>query len=150
MREIKFRAWDKAAKKFRGLNGVQDLFSLRCDGYCHEDYILNQYTGMKDKNGVEIYEGDILACKFHPMWYERISWQGEHDAICEVYWDYCGFGLKIYGAEDKRFSSITLILDEEDDNRDLLVRMENSESSIIGNIYQNPELVAAMKLREQP
>ena len=59
MREIKFRAWDKSCNKMRGINGIQDCFSLRSDGICNEDYILMQYTGLKDKNGKEIYEGDV-------------------------------------------------------------------------------------------
>jgi uncharacterized phage protein (TIGR01671 family) len=62
-REIKFRAWDKSCNKMRGISGLQDCFSLRSDGVCNEDYILLQYTGLKDKNGKEIYEGDILKSK---------------------------------------------------------------------------------------
>ena len=60
-REIKFRAWDKSCNKMRGISGLQDCFSLRSDGICNEDYILLQYTGLHDKNGKEIYEGDILC-----------------------------------------------------------------------------------------
>ena len=66
MREIKFRAWEKpdTAVNFKGAmhqvvpNQLNSFFDFSLER--PDEYVLMQYTGLKDKNGVEIYEGDVV------------------------------------------------------------------------------------------
>lgn len=64
MREIKFRLWDDKLKKFdydfRITSKGKEIKYIQYQGDNYYDCELMQYTGLKDKNGKEIYEGDIV------------------------------------------------------------------------------------------
>lgn len=119
-REIKFRAWDKEAKKFLH---EQDVFSpdtvpvipsgitFKLKSTC---VVFLQYTGLKDDDGIEIYEGDYLTGRKNPILVE-------------------------YHAPEFRFTY------RNPDKDNWLTHLvcgwgDISKVKVIGNIFQNPEL----------
>ncbi|CAF1772701.1 hypothetical protein NRS6084_03906 [Bacillus subtilis] len=138
MREIKFRAWNK--EKSIMVYEDEDNSSAYWDGVCLSDieminarlkysstYIWMQYTGLKDRNGREIYEGDIL----------QISNKENKDYHMEVLWTGQGFGYTIIRNETKRSGYIVGHHSERGLN------FYNGASEVIGNIYEDPELLEA-------
>ena len=123
MREIKFRAWNTKLEKWiddidLSMDGVVVLNTAQTFGgaYGHEP-ILMQYTGLKDKNGKEIYEGDIVKSYMciKPIVVEYKIYQSDSCCVCgEDHINFAGF----------EFDSIP-----------------KSCLEIIGNIYENPELL---------
>lgn len=128
MREIKFRAWDESRSTFiqgdmsnvmLGLSGMTFWqFANEIPEPMPNKFPLQQYTGLKDKNGKEIFEGDILKLTTtSPHVYSYVAWNEKTSAFAASFEvgsePYCEH---LFGAE---------------------------LCEVIGNIYENKELLEA-------
>ena len=127
MRPIEFRAWLKDEKKMIDVKAVDfdengDVFSVNYPegksycGYDRDNIELMQYTGLKDKNGTKIFEGDIIQV-------ENSNFGFLDESNCLVKWENCGYRITDYECED------------------FLSNFKNGKCEVIGNIYENPELL---------
>lgn len=135
MRELKFRAWDNLEKDYlneediaidnlgnififeRYDNNDSDLWYTRIlPDLDNKRHVIEQYTGLKDKNGTEIYEGDIIRA---PEYIGRIFYDEE----------YAYFKLKT-SRSDHCFIALM---------QQLEIEMDDLE--VVGNIHENPELL---------
>ncbi|EPD8701567.1 YopX family protein [Listeria monocytogenes] len=120
MRVIEFRAWDKEVKEMDYNPSVIEIWQnkpineqFRLES--EEKLVWMQYTGLKDKNGKKIFEGDIVNCKFFDRMVGDIA--GVINFI-DCVWAVSDF-------KNKRLYQ--------------LIDVDNIE--IIGNIHENPELL---------
>jgi uncharacterized phage protein (TIGR01671 family) len=163
MRNPKFRVWDKLDQRMICPDvGYQGHYALSLDGHFHnlqngsggKEYIIQQYTGKKDVEGKEIYEGDfvelVFALQTHPVTGER---NGPADSF-GVYWVYyseesAAFKLKVIKNNWFGFAFVTK---EEAAKRTinpecpvtpvLEDELKNYKvCRVIGNIFENPELL---------
>ena len=110
MLDVEYLHWDDCTGEF------SIRTTMYSDYFDTEDMILMQYTGLKDKNGKEIYEGDIIS-----NGYEK----------CIVVWvkEQAGFMLKLTNKEYEKEKWTNPMIDLRKDDE------------VIGNIYENPELL---------
>lgn len=122
MREIKFRAWDKINKDMFNVESINFQESrVYKDTVSYREFNnvdIMQYTGLKDKNGKEIYEGDILFESFGERYYKVVFENGSFRA--EFDGDF----------EEHSFDLIDVVA---------------QGCKIVGNIYENPELMEEVR-----
>ena len=127
MREIKFRAWLKHRKEIVDVEGI--YFMNKVVHYIYNDYKNNEqeiiadffenielmeYTGLKDKNDKEIYEGDILS-------------DGNDEKPYKIIFENGSFRAEFEGDfEEHSFDLIDVVA---------------QGCEVVGNIYENPELL---------
>ena len=129
MREIKFRAWD--GKRYQEVAISQCGKAMSFDTfeyYPADDWLIEQYTGLCDKNGKEIYEGDIVYGDKTNGWVESIkgiaTFMGSE--FCLTNYPYCKDGWSDYNLWYVSVSSPNPF---------------NMDVEIIGNIHENSDLL---------
>jgi len=117
-RELKFRVWDKAENEFSDVSEYDswNWFDRFRDPKIPETLTIQQYTGIKDKNETEIYEGDIIQYQdgsYQSPKYDKVvvEWRSENDG-----YDYNGWKL-------------------------IDTFLQGGECEVIGNIFENKDLL---------
>lgn len=126
IREIKFRAWAPFPMLKRHMNYQHDKplheYFTSLNMYAHGDMdtvVVMQYTGLKDRNGKEIYEGDVVrnggficTVDYEAGAFQLVAIETSDEGCWDLLWEVCRRG-----------------------------RMESVE--VIGNIHENPELLTS-------
>jgi len=160
MREIKFRAWDKEMKcviymdnphwsLMAGENGFH-IYNLQ-NGSGGDEYELMQFTGLLDKNGKEVFEGDIVKDIYFPLFVRE---EAEYSKVGLIVIDnFEKLGIK-WEIDERKFIDLPEDLKknkfcqpyrrnwEHPTNKKWLQDFDNIyRMEVIGNIYENPELI---------
>ena len=131
MREIKFRAWDKELKEY--LPNVQNHIGNSETAFGNmlknDRYVIEQYTGLKDKDGKEIYEGDRIEITFD---FDR---QQGYEMICGRHIG----NVKIWPSTGAVITNVTTY--DESDSTEIIIskncykNIRSYRSKVIGTIH---------------
>lgn len=141
-REIKFRAWDHNEKEMVEwwrlrrtrynafhADAVDDGHGAFLDMFSDTGITLMQFTGLKDRNGKEIYEGDIVVTNEYPFYDTGVP---NYRAVVE--WEGVGFAYTLNCVNPEKRGISHGICQSMDDDMDW---------EVIGNIHEHPELLNA-------
>ena len=127
-REIKFRLWDLKNKNWTTpshLEVVGDDGMLEPIGTTEpiKNYVIQQYIGLRDKNGKEIYEGDIIQERYYVDWGDDVGFL--YRGV--VYWCPTDVGFRTLPVPDLEKAGNTF--------------RRNGETEVVGNIFENQKLL---------
>lgn len=138
-REIEFRGFDGTKWYYGDLEynrktDVARIHTYKEDGsysrqYTVDPYTVGQFTGQYDKNDKKIYEGDIVRWEY-PDCDSHTGWRGTVKNVCKVTFEYGRFRINAY---PYNLGSC----------EDFFEDKETYGLEVIGNIHDNPELLAA-------
>jgi hypothetical protein len=129
MRKLKFRAWDQADQDFWEPSGMIyfDIYSVpkfightfhkKDSDHYESRYLIDQFTGLLDSNGVEIYKWDIIL--------------SEHDGSVVVEWSVRAAKFGVHVLRHHTYSI----------EKKTKLRANPRDGIVIGNIHQNPDLL---------
>jgi uncharacterized phage protein (TIGR01671 family) len=140
MRPLKFRFWNKLAHRFQPPSKYAIQGDGQCIGYDYEMMawddpfdieksfiVAQQFTGLTDKNGKEIYEGDIIEVELYEKWTSEEPFK----AIHVVFYN-SNRGAFVHAKDPKTFPS-GMVFDP--------YTLNPMPCEVIGNIFENPELL---------
>lgn len=135
MREIKFRAWIKANKRMELCIGVNPFYVSDCDRlhWKHDEVELMQFTGLKDKNGKEIYEGDLIEVKTE-----------KYHFISEIMWDETSASFEFQDTQNTYCGLDAINVFEHGSS------LYGGFVEVIGNIHENLELLNQLTTDSSP
>ena len=138
MRELKFRVWDLEKKFYLNQDDEFHFYEPVCGWQCpiplceclrdKKRYVVQQYTGLTDSKGNHIYEGDIIKEHHFEDWGDKIGYEYIGIVVYKEYSDdilYAGYKTIPAKNQNTKFRGNAI----------------QSDCEVIGNIFENPELL---------